>query len=272
MKKTTATILLSFLAFSFVHTATVDTITTRSIVMEKEIKAIVVLPDTYDGKKNYPVVYTLHGYSDNYKAWVTKSSVYKSLADTYQVILVSPDGKNSWYWDSPVNADSQYETYIVKELVSQIDRRYKTITNPKGRAITGLSMGGHGALYLAIKHQDVFGIAGSMSGGVDIRPFPNNWSMKKQLGSYEQNKQRWENNTVINMVGQIKPGSLKLIIDCGVDDFFYEVNVNLHNKLLANKIPHDFISRPGGHTWEYWNNAINYQVLFMYLCFKENGL
>jgi len=145
------------------------------------------------------------------------------------------------------------------------------VKNPQGRAITGLSMGGHGALYLAIKHQDVFGIAGSMSGGVDIRPFPNNWKMKNQLGVYAQNKQRWEDNTVINMVGQINPESLKLIIDCGVDDFFYGVNVDLHNKLLKNKIPHDFISRPGGHTWQYWNNAIVYQLLFMHRCFK-NGL
>ena len=246
MKKAVVTILLPFFVYSFLQAATVDTIITQSAVMNKKIKAVVVLPDSYNGKNTYPVVYTLHGYSDNFRAWIKKSPIYKSLADTYQVILVSPDGKNSWYWDSPINPDSQYETYIAKELVSHIDQRYQTVKSPQGRAITGLSMGGHGALYLAIKHQNVFGIAGSMSGGVDIRPFPNNWKMKNQLGTYAQNKQRWETNTVINMVEQIKPDSLKLIIDCGIDDFFYGVNVDLHNKLLKNKIPHDFISRQIG--------------------------
>ena len=74
----------------------------------------------------------------------------------------------SWYWNSPVDPKSQYETFISDELIKAIDSKYKTIKNRTGRAITGLSMGGHGALYLAIKHQDVFGAAGSMSGGVDI--------------------------------------------------------------------------------------------------------
>ena len=89
------------------------------------------------------------------------------------MIIVCPDGGfGSWYWDSPVDAGSQYETYVSNELVTWIDSKYKTIKTRKGRAITGLSMGGQGALYLAFRHQDIFGAAGSMSGGVDIRPFP----------------------------------------------------------------------------------------------------
>ncbi|MCD7972023.1 MAG: esterase family protein [Candidatus Azobacteroides sp.] len=267
MKKIIYTLILSTCSLFALHAAKVDTILTRSTVMDESIKAVVVLPDTYDGQKEYPVVYTLHGYSGNYAGWVNFAN-YKDLADQHQVILVSPDGKNSWYWDSPLNPKSQYETYVGKELVQQIDQLYKTIKSPKGRAITGLSMGGHGALYLAIRHQDTFGAAGSMSGGVDIRPFPENWEMKNALGSYEENKELWEKNTVINMLDQIQPGALALIIDCGVDDFFYQVNVNLHNALLERNIPHDFISRPGGHTGEYWTNAIKYQVLFMSLFFQ----
>ena len=82
-------------------------------------------------------------------------------------------------------------------------------------------MGGHGALYLAIKHQDVFGAAGVMSGGVDIRPFPDNWDMAKRLGAYSEQPERWEKNTVINMLYLLRPGSLSLIIDCGQKIFSF---------------------------------------------------
>ena len=109
-------------------------------------------------------------------------------------------------------------------------------------------MGGHGALYLAFKHQDVFGAAGSMSGGVDITPFPNNWDISKRLGSYAQQPERWESNTVINLTHLLTPNALAIIIDCGTNDFFYNVNVKLHDKLVYSNIPHDFITRPGGHT------------------------
>ncbi|HAK78926.1 MAG TPA: XynC protein [Runella sp.] len=242
----------------------IDTVETYSPSMKKNIKAVVLTPDSYDGSKEFPVVYLLHGYSGNYADWIKKSPVMQRMADVYQTIIVCPDGAfSSWYWDSPVDPTMRYETYVSSELVSWIDGRYKTIKSREGRGITGLSMGGHGALYLAFKHQDVFGTAGSMSGGVDIRPFPNNWDMAKRLGKYAEAPELWEKNTVINLVHLLTPNSLALIIDCGSDDFFYRVNNNLHDKLLERNIPHDYISRPGGHNWPYWNNAIGYQLLFM---------
>jgi enterochelin esterase-like enzyme len=87
--------------------------------------------------------------------------------------------------------------------------------------------------------------------------------MTKRLGAYSENPENWEKNTVVNMLYLVKPKSLALIIDCGTDDFFYKVNENLHEQLLLRNIPHDFISRPGGHNWQYWNNAISYQLMFM---------
>jgi S-formylglutathione hydrolase FrmB len=109
----------------------------------------------------------------------------------------------------------------------------------------------------------VFGAAGSMSGGVDIRPFPNNWGMAKLLGTYAEQPERWEKNTVINMLNLLMPNSLAIIIDCGAEDFFYKVNENLHQQLLYRNIPHDYITRPGGHSWPYWTNAIKFQLLSM---------
>ncbi len=250
--------------------ATVDTVTTFSACMKKSIKAVVVLPAGYDKGKTYPVVYLLHGYSGNYADWIKTGKGLPMAADQYNMIIVCPDGNfSSWYFDSPIDSAWRYETYVSKELVNWIDEHYSTIKNRAGRGITGLSMGGHGALYLAFRHQDVFGVAGSMSGGVDLRPFPLNWDIAKRIGSYKDNPEQWEKNSVINLTHLLTKDALALIIDCGTSDFFYTVNVNLHEKLLERNIPHDFISRPGAHNWEYWGNAVNYQLLFMNRYFRK---
>ncbi|HIO26407.1 MAG TPA: esterase family protein, partial [Flavobacteriaceae bacterium] len=165
--------------------------------MKKEIKAVVIKPDSYQNHKKLPVVYLLHGYSGNYSDWIKKVPEIKHYVDRYQLIIVCPDGNfNSWYLDSEIKKNSTYETYIAKELVSFIDKNYNTIAHRNGRAITGLSMGGHGALYVAFKNQDVFANAGSMSGGLDLRPFKDNWELDELLGNYENNPERWEENSV----------------------------------------------------------------------------
>ncbi|GAA4791583.1 alpha/beta hydrolase family protein [Olivibacter ginsenosidimutans] len=256
--------LLGYLA----QAAKVDTVLTRSNVMSKQIKAVVIRPDAYDGKTELPVVYLLHGYSGNYADWIKQVPAIQQMADLYQFMIVCPDGGfGSWYLDSPEDPSFQYETYVTKELIPWIDQHYKTIKNRKGRAITGLSMGGHGALYLAFRHQDLFGAAGSISGGVDIRPFPNNWDLAKRLGTYAAHPDNWEKNTVTNLLYLLEPNQLALMIDCGTEDFFYGVNLKLHQKLLKRNIPHDYIARPGAHTWTYWANSIPYQLLFMHRFF-----
>ncbi len=258
-------LLISFFALSCfgAYAATVDTALTYSAAMKKNIKAVVILPEGYQEGKSYPVLYLLHGAGDRYSAWVNKVPVIKSYADQYQLIIVCPDGNvTSWYVDSPVDPAWKYETYVATELISYIDKNYKTIKDRKGRAITGLSMGGHGALSLAFKHQDVFGAAGSMSGGVDLTPFPGNWDIAKRLGTYAAHPEVWKQNSVVNMVYMLSPNSLALTIDCGKDDFFYQANMHLHDQLLYSNIPHDFTIRPGAHTWEYWTNAIAYQILY----------
>ena len=123
-------------------------------------------------------------------------------------------------------------------------------------------MGGHGGLYLGFRNQDVFGACGSMSGGVDIRPFPNNWGMTSRIGKQSENPEYWGNYTVMGLLHLLTPDNLKIIIDCGTKDFFYEVNEALHRELLYRNIPHDYISRPGVHNWDYWKNAIKYQMLY----------
>lgn len=249
----------------------VDTIVVVSNSMHKTITNLIIKPDSYNTQKIFfPVLYLLHGAGGTYKDWVTNVPELKNYADNYNILIVCPDGANtSWYFDSPIDDKMKYETYLSKELLSFIDAHYNTIKNKSGRAITGLSMGGHGAFYLAFRHTDLWGAAGSMSGGVDFRPFPNNWDIAKRLGPYDKNQDTWDKNTVINLLDSVKGKSLQLIFDCGIDDFFSTVNRNLHQKMLDYKIPHDYIERPGKHTWAYWKNSIKYQLVFFNDFFKN---
>lgn len=265
MKKLRYTLFLVLLFFS-AQAAQVDTIQVFSASMNKNIKTCVIVPDNYKkSKKKFPVVYLLHGYSGNYGTWVKSFKEVSQQVDRYGFIAIGVDGNySSWYFNSPIDPTFKYETYIIDELVPFIDKKYKTIASREGRAISGLSMGGHGALYLSLKHQDVFGAAGSMSGGVDIRPFSEKWNIKKRLGAINDFPDNWEKNTVVNLIELNQNNNLKLIIDCGVDDFFIDVNRELHQKMLALKIDHDYIERPGKHNIDYWENSLKFQLLFFY--------
>lgn len=271
MKKTIYSILLLLFVFA-AKAAKVDTLQVFSPSMQKNIKTCVVVPENYKkSKKAFPVVYLLHGYSGNYRSWAKDFKELGKQVDQYGFIVVGVDGNySSWYFDSPIDPSFKYETYVVKELVPFIDKQYRTIEDRKARAISGLSMGGHGALYLSFKHQEIFGAAGSMSGGVDFRPFPENWDIKKRLGSITEFPENWNQNTVTNMLDLVKDNKLKLIIDCGVDDFFMKVNRELHAKMLDLKINHDYIERPGEHNLKYWENSLKYQLLFFYNYFNDS--
>lgn len=251
----------------------VDTVNVYSPSMAKELKNIVILPADYSSQpqQTFPVVYLLHGHGGNYTTWLTQVKPdLPRIASEYGMIIVCPEGEDSWYWNSPVSPKKQFETYICYELQDHMEERYRTRNDRHSRAITGFSMGGHGALWLAFRHPDIFGACGSMSGGVDIRPFPNNWNMKDQLGTYADNPKRWDEHTVINQIPyKTDFGTLAIIIDCGTEDFFFQVNNQLHEKMLKLKIPHDYIIRPGGHTQAYWNNAIDYQLLFFNKFFRK---
>ncbi len=254
--------------------ATVDTVDVHSNSMNKNIKAVVITPQGYDAKagKKYPVVYLLHGYSGNYRSWVKDVPSIKKSADDLGLIVVCADGGfSSWYINSPVDSLVKYDTYITGELLPYIDANYATITDKKARAVSGYSMGGHGALYLAIRHPDLFANVGSICGGVDLRPFPNNWQLKNILGDIQTNPANWDAYSVINMVDVLGKGQLNLMIDCGVDDFFLAVNRKLHEKLVMLKIPHEYTEREGGHTRNYWANSVDYHFFYFKRMFTQAG-
>jgi S-formylglutathione hydrolase FrmB len=266
--------------------ATVDSIDIASGAMGKTYKAAVVLPASYaKNKAAYPVLYLLHGGGGHFRDWLTSTPdkmLVKNLADQYNLIIVMPEGETfGWYLNSPLDKTNQFETYISEEVISKIDNTYRTVKNNKGRVITGLSMGGHGSLYLSSRHPNLFAAAGSMSGALDLKTA--NWKVpaefitrvntgfEKLLGR-DTLTTRYFDNSVVNTADKMKANGLPLIIDIGVDDFLIEPNRELHRRLVYNHTPHDYTERPGGHTWDYWENSLPYHVAFFYKILKANGV
>lgn len=266
--KRLSTLLCLLLSLLAARAFTTDTLSIATRLLDSPENVTVICPDGDDNAR-FPVVYLLNGFGGDHRAWGIVQPRLGELADTYGMIMVMPDGRDSWYWDSPVDSSMQMESFITRELVPYIDTNYPTRADAAHRAVTGLSMGGHGALWLAGRHPDIFGNAGSMSGGVDIRPFPKKWKMALRLGDKVGNEARWDSHTVACMTDKFKDAGLNIIFDCGNDDFFAGVNNKLHQSFLEAGVAHDYTSRPGAHTRQYWANSILYHLLFFKNCFDK---
>ena len=264
--------LCCLMAVVAIEAGTVDTVQVYSRSMNLYVKAVVVSPTHTRATRTryYPVVYLLHGAGGDHTSWLKVRPDLPRMADAKGMIFVTPSVRNSWYLDSPADSAYRYETFMTKELVAYIDSAYLTIPQRSARAISGLSMGGHGALFLAMRHKELYGACGSMSGGVDFRPFPQNWGLPNVLGEMAKNKKKWDEHVAVSQIDRIGNGDLEIIIDCGEQDFFLEVNKELHQRLLGRGIAHDFITRPGAHNAKYWGNAIDYQLLFFEKFFNRN--
>jgi S-formylglutathione hydrolase FrmB len=262
---------LSYIFFLVTYSfASIDTISIYSKAMHKNIKAIVVKPNNYSTQKDFATVYLLHGAFGNYDNWTKKVPALQAEADKNQLLIVCPDGAvNSWYFDSPIDSTYKFETHISTEVPNYIDEHYKTKKDRKYRAITGLSMGGHGAMFIAFRHAETFGACGSMSGALAVSVINKGYDLNKRIGDFSETNEYYKKWSVLNLI-EIKPkDSLAIIIDCGIDDFIYGMSKAAHEKLDSLKITHDYIERPGKHDWKYWANAVQYQLLFFRNFFEK---
>lgn len=272
-------ILLTLFPFFAFSQAKTDTIQVYSPAMKKNLKAAVTTPTSYQSSnQKYPVLYLLHGGSGAFSDWhkkVTEPGLVNRMAEEYNLIIVTPGvGPASYYYDSPMLDSVKYETYMISELIPHIDKTYRTFARKESRAITGLSMGGHGAITLSAKHPELFVAAGSMSGvmNIDTRMWkvPEDFRKLRQEGqavmlgpNLNYNGPGFNPYTAVGLADEMKTNGLALIIDCGVDDFLIDTNRQIHQLLLENGTPHEYIERPGAHTWPYWTEALPVHLLFI---------
>jgi len=223
---------------------------------------LVYLPDNYADELKYPATFMLHGWTGNFLAWGIIANL-RYYSNIYTMIIITPNGfYDSWYLNSPTAKNYQYETYFYTVLYPEILKKYSI--DSSNVFITGLSMGGHGAMSLFLKKPELFKAAGSTSGILDLTKFPSRYSIRARLGEYETNKNFWRNNSCYYLLDNIKGTNKEIIFDCGTEDFAYEVNKNFYEKCLKLKIKATFISRPGKHDRKHWKRAAEDHLYFFY--------
>ena len=256
-------------------------------------------------------MFYLHGLFGSETDWLSKGSidiVADSLfaAGTREMIVVMPDGDDGWYttWTRQVAygtcADTvhveapdrycveheRYDDYIARDLVAFVDGRYRTLADRAHRGIAGLSMGGYGALSLALRYPDVFGAGASHSGVVSPlyvgpRPFAGSAqyaSTTEQLrqstggiwARYENfwgtRLERWHDADPTHVVELLVRHGARvpaLFFDCGVDDGLIDQNRALNAELTRLGVAHHYAEWPGAHTWRYWNAHVPQSLAWM---------
>lgn len=236
----------------------------KSANLEKNDTVWVFTPSDYhtNNSTNYPIIFMMHGWSGNYHQWNDIMDC-QSYADKYSYIVVCPDGLyDTWYMNSPALENSQYFDFFFEELVPKIFKEYKIDRN--NVFITGLSMGGHGALYLFAQKPELFKSAGSISGVLDLSESSDEYGIKTHMGltHNEKDKAILMKYSVIGNIDKIAKTEKEIVFSCGTDDQFYEINNEFRKKCDEVDIKAVYISAPGGHNYEYWKDAIKYQFLF----------
>ncbi len=226
--------------------------------MEQSHNAYIVTPSQYDVNVTYPVIYLLHGYGESYTSWLKNCGELIQKADEHGLFIVMPEGGYSnWYLDSPVVRESQYATYIAHDVRRFVEENYPVAQERSLRAITGASMGGHGAFFLARRYAHLYGNVGATAGVLDLSASSQIRGIEKVLGvrinSYEE---AWHyfslNYNVVSLLEQ----NFNIIIDCGSEDHLITVNQTLHSLLNQLEIKHQFSSTPGKHDWKYFQKSI----------------
>jgi len=206
--------------------------------------------------KTYPLVYLLHGWSGTYHQWNDIMDCQR-YADEYGFIIVCPDGLyDSWYINSPANPRSQYADFFFSDLMPFVNELYRV--DSANVFITGLSMGGHGALYLFEQKPALFCSAGSLSGVLDLKPSRNDYRISDYLGLHSENSGEAELKaySVSGNIDKIARSGKEIIFSCGTSDPFYGVNNEFRKACDAEKINATYITGPGAHNYAYWKSEI----------------
>jgi S-formylglutathione hydrolase FrmB len=247
-----------------------------SPILGRDVSYSIYLPPDYaTSARRYPVVYLLHGLSDNDSGWIqfgeAPLAADRAIAARTipPMIIVMPDGGATFYINDH-QGKVRWEDMFVREFIPSIDASYRTRPLREYRGISGLSMGGWGSLTLSMRHRDLFVACAAFSAAV--------WT-EKDAGAMEgpqydrmfaplfgphpaekgQPTAYFKSVNPISLAGSLPDTELRKVryyIDCGDDDFLIQGNCALHLALLERKIPHEFRVRDGAHTWTYWRTGI----------------
>ncbi len=260
-----------------------------SSILGGDVAYSVYLPPGYEGSdRRYPVVYLLHGYTDDQTAWVQYGEVDaaadRAIADRTipPMIIVMPDGGVSWYMNDHAGK-VRWEDMFFGEFIPAIDKLYRTRPAREFRGIAGLSMGGWGTLISALRHPDMFAACAAFSAAVwtdeEVEGMePGAWkrTFAPLFGAGLEGKARltahyrsYDPLSLVKTLPMEKLGKVRFYIDCGDDDFLYRGNDALHTAMRDRKIAHEFRVRDGGHTWSYWRTGIVDALAFIGQSFRR---
>ena len=239
----------------------IETIQFSSQLAGKSLPYNIVLPPGYGlftaWRTRYPVIYLLHGWNSHYDAWLSRTLLAQYAAE-HQLIIITPEGNNGWYTDSATTSTDKYESYIVQELIPDVDKRLRTIAERRGRAIAGFSMGGYGAVKFGFKHPELFAFVASSSGAFDATSRTDDPSIMQAFGGADSVERK--SNDVLRLAEEFPSERIPQLpyfyLDCGRDDPWLNNNQRFADILRERKIPVEFRELQGNHTWPYWDTQV----------------
>jgi len=237
-----------------------------STALSDSNRVVVATPQDYDpGRRGgYPLILMLHGWSGDETQWEDDSDL-QYLCDTYDVLLVLPDGGyDGWWVDSEQLAGRNYDTHIRVELKDWMIQRFNASGRKGKHGIMGLSMGGFGAIGQALKYPREYAAAASLSGVMDITRHTDNWHIHKALGKYEAAPGHWEANNPLHLADKRAPWrSPELLLICGRDDFAFQENQDMAGKLEQKGYKIVFREEEGTHSHDFWKTHVESAIKFI---------
>jgi S-formylglutathione hydrolase FrmB len=248
----------------------VQTVQFESKLVGKTLPYNVLLPVDYNQPaaktKQYPVLYLLHGLFGHYTNWLDKTRLVDYTAGS-DVIIVMPEGNDCWYTDSATVPTDKYESYIVQELIPDVEKRFRASSARERRAIAGLSMGGYGALKFGVKYPEKFVFAASMSGALeaaswteaDLKGLEAIWQKLLPVYGAPDSETRAANDLdkLYRELTKERIAALPFVyLDCGTDDRLLQTNRSFADILVKQNIPHEYRQLPGNHSWTYWDAQV----------------
>lgn len=232
----------------------------RSDALQKRVGANVILPAP-NTPKPWPVMFLLHGLSDDYTQWMRATSIERYVEET-PLVVVMPDGGRGFYCDAVEGY--AYATAIGVELPEIVERYF-----PVGEkwCAAGLSMGGYGAVRLALDHPERFRSATSLSGALGFGHYNERPEIGEDLLAEFRRivgpKPMGGPNDLFALFERLAPARRPALrIDCGTEDFLLDQNREFHEFLAGHGFPHEYEEHPGDHTWPYWDAHIQPAIRF----------